>query len=145
MSKWHIRYLVYSTDAPELNKWFLFNKHGNILSALLGSSCLTIKEGSCGSWRIYELPPSHVGVSKGLGKVVPLEDVMWSSLITGWETALRQRTWDFSLSVKMSGISDSDLFDQETSLVLKLKIVWIEIPIKHRSGIKLWLRISASP
>lgn len=56
MSKWHIRYLVYSTDAPELNKWFLFNKHGNILSALPRSSCLTIKGGSRGFWRKYEQP-----------------------------------------------------------------------------------------
>lgn len=75
MSKWHIRYLVYSTDAPELNKWFLFNKYGNILSALLKSSCVTIKEGSCGLWRKYGLPPSHAGLSKGLGMEVPLKDI----------------------------------------------------------------------
>lgn len=76
MSKWHIRYLVYSTDAPELNKWFLFNKHGNILSALPRSSCLTIKGGSHGLWRKSELPPSHGEFTKGLRMVVPLKEMM---------------------------------------------------------------------
>lgn len=137
MSKWHIRYLVYSTDAPELNKWFLFNKHRNILSALPRSSCLTIKGGSCGLWRKYELPPSSVKFSKGLGPVVPSN--RWSSsLITGWKMAPGPRTWDFSLSVKMPGISDSSLFDPAIFLVMILKIAFKETHLIHRGGIKLW-------
>lgn len=36
----------------------------------------------------YELPPSHRGFTKGLGMVVPLKEMMCSSLITVWEVVL---------------------------------------------------------
>ena len=139
MSKWHLRYLVSSTDAPELNKRFLFNRHGNILSALPRSSCLTIKGGSCGLWRKYGLPPSHVGFSEGLGTVDPLKEMMRSSLITGWEAALRQRSWDLSLSVKMSGyfwfrsIWSRNLLHAESENSLEG-----DTHLKQRGGIKLY-------
>lgn len=45
--------------------------------------------------------------------------------------ALRQRTLDFSLSLQISGITDSGLFDLEISLVLNLKIALKETPIRH--------------
>lgn len=139
MSKWHIRYLVYSTDAPELNKWFLFNKHGNILSASPRSSCLTIKGGSHGLWRKYELPPSRVGFTKGLGTVVPLKEMMWISLITGWEVALWQKTWDLSLSLKMLGISDSVHLIQPSPWCWNESSIEGDPHLTYRGCITLWV------
>lgn len=142
MSKWHIRYLVYSTDAPELNKWFLFNKHGNILSASPRSFCLTIKGGSHGLWRKYELSPSHGQFTKGLGRTVPLKEMMWISLITRWEVALRQKTWDLSLSLKMLGISDSVYFIQQSPWCWNENSIEGDIHVTHRGYITLRVDLS---